>query len=141
MITTKRSEGKTVNTRESERGGVALLERKEVKASAQATETVDQARARMQDNLEKLLNYDRYSEIKDSVATIEVPEKKAEKAMVIRICMKIPIVRGDYLSFFILSFRMLSDCWGVAGAVSSTMKMPVVFLISYSVNSWLDSKP
>ena len=78
MITTKRSEGKTVNTRESERGGVALLERKEVKASAQATETVDQARARMQDNLEKLLNYDRYSEIKDSVATIEVPEKKAE---------------------------------------------------------------
>ena len=78
MITTKRSEGKTVNMRDSERGGVALLERKEVNAVAPATENVDEARARMQDNLAKLLNYDRYSEIKDSVATIEMPVQKVE---------------------------------------------------------------
>ena len=30
---------------------------------------------------------------------------------------------------------------GVMGAVSSMVNIPVVFLISYSVSSWLDSKP
>ena len=81
MITTRRSEGNTINAYESEtsKGGVALLERKEVATVAPAEDT--EARARMQDNLEKLLNYDRYSEIQDSVATIEAPVQELEQVV------------------------------------------------------------
>ena len=80
MITTRRSEGNTINAYESEasKGGVALLERQDVESVVTSTESVDEARARMQDNLEKLLNYDRYSEIKDSVATVEAPVQEVE---------------------------------------------------------------
>jgi len=83
MITTRRSEGNTINAYESEtsKGGVALLERKEVATVAPTTEDTEKARARMQDNLEKLLNYDRYSEIQDSVATIEAPVQEVEQVV------------------------------------------------------------
>ena len=72
MITTRRSEGNTINAYESENGNVMLLERRETETVAN-TESVDQARARMQDNLEKLLNYDRYSEIQNSVMVESAP--------------------------------------------------------------------
>ena len=81
MITTRRSEGNIINAYESEtsKGGVALLERKEVATVAPVEDA--EARARMQDNLEKLLNYDRYSEIQDSVATIEAPVQEVEQVV------------------------------------------------------------
>ena len=80
MITTRRSDSSTISAFESESsmGGVALLERREnasvsdYATTSSTTESADQARARMQDNLAKLLNYDRYSEqVQDSVAVCE----------------------------------------------------------------------
>ena len=68
----------------------------------------------------------------DETKAISIPEKYAEKAIVMRICIIISmLVNVFYL--FMLSFLILSV--GCIGAVSSTVKMPVVFLISYSVNS------
>ncbi len=81
MITTKRSDnGMSAFTADSSRGGVALLERKqpvsynEYAAPETTGENVDEARARMQENLAKLLNYDRYSEQVNAVAVVEETE-------------------------------------------------------------------
>ena len=76
MITTRRSTESSAYAYEHEttNGGVALLEREEVvenTAFAPVEENIDDARARMQDNLDKLLNYDRYSE---QVADVQVEE-------------------------------------------------------------------
>lgn len=88
MITTRRSDSSAINAFESEssRGGVALLERREnapvqdYATTSRATESADQARARMQDNLARLLNYDRYSEqVQDSVAVCEPEAEIVEK--------------------------------------------------------------
>ena len=74
MITTRRSNG--LSNTESARGGVDLLER-EVKdygqAEVQRTESMDEAKARMQRNLDRLLNYDRYAEMEaeEKAAVIE----------------------------------------------------------------------
>lgn len=72
MITTKRSTEATNYSYEHQtsNASVALLEREEVKPqeSAITNENLEQVRAKMQSNLDKLLNYDRYNEeVKDSV--------------------------------------------------------------------------
>ncbi len=78
MITTRRSDNSTINSvSESAKGGVAVLERKqasynEYSSNVQSEENLDQAKERMQENLAKLLNYDRYSEtVKDSALQVE----------------------------------------------------------------------
>ena len=63
MITTRRSDGLQA---ESARGGVDLLERGANEyegAASRRVESMDEAKARMQRNLDRLLNYDRYSEL------------------------------------------------------------------------------
>ena len=72
MITTRRSTESTNYSYEHQtsNGGVALLEREEVKSqeSAITTDNLQEVRERMQSNLDKLLNYDRYTEeVKDSI--------------------------------------------------------------------------
>ncbi len=86
MITTRRSETNSINAVGSENSmaGVALLERKdpvtykEYVAPETTGESAEEARARMQENLAKLLNYDRYSEqVQEQipvVATVETAE-------------------------------------------------------------------
>ena len=82
MITTRRStESSNVSFDNNVNSNVAVLERDEVlnyqPISAPIKEDVDaEARARMQENLEKLLNYDRYSEqvYEDNVETQVVNE-------------------------------------------------------------------
>ena len=79
MITTRRSNGLQT---ESARGGVDLLERETKdygQAMPQRTESMDEAKARMQRNLDRLLNYDRYSELEaeaKSAVIEDVPQIK-----------------------------------------------------------------
>ncbi len=91
MLTTRRSDTSSISALASEasKGGVALLERKEpvsykeYVAPEAPVESAEEARARMQENLAKLLNYDRYAEqVQDVSATatvdaIEVMEAQA----------------------------------------------------------------
>ncbi len=77
MITTRRSDTNSISAfaNDSSRAGVAVLERKEPAsyqeyvAPQAPAESSEEAKARMQENLAKLLNYDRYAEVKDSVAS------------------------------------------------------------------------
>ncbi len=74
MITTRRSNG--YDTVETVRGGVDVLDRKISGISETAPareESMEEAKARMQRNLDRLLNYDRYSEIEaeEKAAVIE----------------------------------------------------------------------
>lgn len=83
MITTRRSNG--FQAAESARGGVELLERgiKDYAESApQREESMVEAKARMQRNLDRLLNYDRYSEIEaeEKNAVIEDAPKAETEA-------------------------------------------------------------
>ena len=85
MITTRRStESSNVSFDNNVNSNVAVLERSETlnyqTVSALAKEDVDtEARARMQENLEKLLNYDRYSEqvYEETVETQVVDESSS----------------------------------------------------------------
>ena len=85
MITTRRStESSNVSFDNNVNSNVAVLERSETlnyqTVSAPAKEDVDtEARARMQENLEKLLNYDRYSEqvYEETVETQVVDESSS----------------------------------------------------------------
>lgn len=66
MITTRRSNG--FDTTESARGGVDVLERTSVNSvntevAPEREESMEEKRARMRSNLDRLLNYDRYSEM------------------------------------------------------------------------------
>ena len=67
MVTTRRDE-KSTTLYEQRGSGIDLLERKvpasygEFSMQGETTETFEQARERMQRNLDKLLNYDRYTE-------------------------------------------------------------------------------
>ncbi len=83
MITTRRSETNSINAfgSENSRGGVALLEKKEpvtykeYVAPESTNESAEEARTRMQENLAKLLNYDRYAEqVKDVSPVLETEE-------------------------------------------------------------------
>ena len=81
MITTRRSNG--FDSIESARGGVDVLERRSVntEVAPEREESIEEKRARMKTNLDRLLNYDRYSEIEseESAAVREVPvEEKTE---------------------------------------------------------------
>ena len=64
MITTRRN-GYEVANDSSARGGIDVLERSyaNVNSVAATTESDEQARAKMQENLDRLMNYDRYAEI------------------------------------------------------------------------------
>lgn len=80
MITTKRNVNGRSESYATEAGNVALLEREASVASyneyanpapAEREENLEQARARMQENLDKLLNYDRYGEEVASATKVE----------------------------------------------------------------------
>ena len=83
MITTRRQDGNT-DTDNSVRGGVNLLEREAVSINAAPAreESMEEAKARMQRNLDRLLNYDRYSEIEaeEKAAVIEDAPEAETKA-------------------------------------------------------------
>ena len=71
MITTRRSNG--FDTTESARGGVDVLERRASIVSESAPEreeSMEETKARMQRNLDRLLNYDRYSEMEAENAAV-----------------------------------------------------------------------
>ena len=78
MITTRRSETNSISAfgSDSSKAGIALLERrepvtyKEYIAPDTTGESPEEARVRMQENLAKLLNYDRYSEQVQDVAPV-----------------------------------------------------------------------
>lgn len=81
MITTRRSDG-FVNA-EHARGGVDVLERRASKNGDTVPareESMEEAKARMQRNLDRLLNYDRYSEMEAENAALNdaAVEEKAE---------------------------------------------------------------
>ena len=82
MITTRRSNG--FETADTLRGGVDVLERRisNVSEAPVREESMDEAKARMQRNLDRLLNYDRYAEIEAeerATAIADAPvEEKAE---------------------------------------------------------------
>lgn len=78
MITTRRSEnGNYESLLESRDSNVALLERKVeteknyVAEEGFKVETAEEARERMQRNLDKLLNYDRYSDVAEATVITE----------------------------------------------------------------------
>ncbi len=84
MITTRRSYNGT-----SERsGGVGVLDR-EIPSSYSEyknptpvrEESIDEAKARMQKNLEKLMNYDRFSEVSASDVVVEEPVNTVVEAV------------------------------------------------------------
>lgn len=71
MITTRRSNG--FDKTESARGGVDVLERRASIVSESAPEreeSMEETKARMQRNLDRLLNYDRYSEMEAENAAV-----------------------------------------------------------------------
>lgn len=79
MVTTKRAteEFQSVYNQGGSMGGVGLLERnvpnsyKEYTSAPVVEEGVDAAKERMQRNLDRLLNYDRYNEEQASAAVVE----------------------------------------------------------------------
>ena len=93
MITTKRTGSSNTSYLDSN-SSVAVLDRP---ASSYATftsntaneETLEQANARMRENLQKLLNYDRYSEtIKDTAVVEEAPvETEVEMVEEVKDCL------------------------------------------------------
>ncbi len=76
MVTTRRS-GEQVSAYENVGaiGGVQVLERPRAMGSVSQVETQDQQKERMQKNLDKLLNYDRYAEQEMSNVKVENAEK------------------------------------------------------------------
>ncbi len=80
MVTTRRStEQSSAYDNGSANGGVQLLERPVAYTAPQQTETHDQAKERMQKNLDKLLNYDRYSEQEVSQQIVREESSVAEE--------------------------------------------------------------
>lgn len=77
MITMKRSTIEDSSVETSRNGGVQLLERP-VASEVSATETTEEARIRMQRNLNRLLNYDRVEEKVEEV--VETPAPAPVKA-------------------------------------------------------------
>ena len=81
MITTRRSNG--FDTTESARGGVDVLERRasvQSEVAPEREESMEETKARMQRNLDRLLNYDRYSEMEAEEAVAESCAPVEEKA-------------------------------------------------------------
>ncbi|MBQ7340056.1 MAG: hypothetical protein IJW43_04300 [Clostridia bacterium] len=92
MVTTRREESRTSYYDEQKGSGIALLERKVPASYTEFTqdekrgETTEEARERMQRNLDKLLNYDRYAESgymeEIEVAKTETVESVVETSVV-----------------------------------------------------------
>ncbi len=88
MITTRRSYNGTSESYSERSGGVGVLDR-EIPSSYSEyknptpvrEETMDEAKARMQKNLEKLMNYDRFSEISASDVVVEEPVNTVVEAV------------------------------------------------------------
>ncbi len=91
MVKTMRDE-KTTSYEAQKGSAIDLLERKtpsySVVSEERPTETYEEAKERMQSNLQKILNYDRYSEVffadeveASSIATEEVKEVAVEEAL------------------------------------------------------------
>lgn len=83
MITARRSDG--IVASDNARGGVDLLERASAsfaETTSDRTESMEETKARMQRNLDRLLNYDRYAamEAEETAAT----EEKAEAEQAIK---------------------------------------------------------
>lgn len=81
MITTRRSNG--FDTIESARGGVDVLERRASVQSETVPEregSMEETRAKMKSNLDRLLNYDRYSEMEAEAAAKVQDAPVEEKA-------------------------------------------------------------
>ena len=81
MITTRRSDGYTAT--ESARGGIDVLERNPAQYASEVSErpeSMEEAKARMKFNLDRLLNYDRYSETEDKAAVVEDVPSETERA-------------------------------------------------------------
>lgn len=83
MVTTRRSEELTETSRST--SAVDLLERKAPDMSEEYTnapereENLEEAKIRMQKNLDKLLNYDRYSEATEDVGVADVVDAPSEE--------------------------------------------------------------
>ncbi len=83
MVTTRRSEELTETSRST--SAVDLLERKAPDISEEYTnapereENLEEAKIRMQKNLDKLLNYDRYSEATEDVGVADVVDAPSEE--------------------------------------------------------------
>ncbi len=83
MVTTRRSFNDTNESYAERAGGIGILER-ETPASFNEyknpepvrEESMDEAKSRMQRNLEKLMNYDRFSEVNSSNVIVEEPENQ-----------------------------------------------------------------
>ena len=81
MITTRRSNG--FDTTESARGGVDVLERRasiNTETAPEREESMEETKARMQRNLDRLLNYDRYSEM-EAEETAVIADAPTEEKM------------------------------------------------------------
>ena len=82
MITARRSDGFV--TTENARGGVDVLERASAKYSETApdrAESMEETKARMQRNLDRLLNYDRYAELEAEEAAAEEKAQAEQPAV------------------------------------------------------------
>lgn len=80
MITTRRSNG--FDTTESARGGVDVLERRasiNTETAPEREESMEETKARMQRNLDRLLNYDRYSEMEAEETAVIADAPTEEK--------------------------------------------------------------
>lgn len=83
MVTTRRSFNDTNESYAERACGIGILER-ETPASYNEyknpepvrEESMDEAKSRMQRNLEKLMNYDRFSEVNSSNVVVEEPENQ-----------------------------------------------------------------
>ena len=81
MVTTTRRSSEISSTYEPAKGGVALLERPSsysecASAMPVIKEDMSEEKARRQSNLDKLLNYDRYSEVQASIAEAESKQQE-----------------------------------------------------------------
>lgn len=78
MITTRRSEAFGSITADNYRGGVDVLERQSaINVETEREESLEEKKARMQRNLDRLMNYDRYAEMQREEAAM-AEEKERE---------------------------------------------------------------
>ena len=81
MVTTRRSyESSNTYEKGNSNGNVALLERPVASNEVKEREDLSQAKERMQRNLDRLMNYDRYSAQQEEIASeaLEIVDKSSE---------------------------------------------------------------
>ena len=85
MITTKRANGYGFYQPENNKGGIALLERTDSPSyNANIVEDDAQIKEKMQRNLDRLLNYEKYDNVLDSVSANVVEKTDVESATQIK---------------------------------------------------------